>query len=109
MSKIWKAIYFDGRTPTHRKVDVSTDISSVIIEFGDGTTLIWQHEDFLVRQDRSQGPLRLEYGEFPPEILELVDPEFREVLEKRLPKKPLGPQDRKETCLSKGTGSAFYF
>ncbi len=89
MSKTWKALYFDGRTPTHRNVDVQTDRQGVRIEFEAGTTRIWRYEDFSVRQDRSQGPLRLEYGEFPPEILEIADPEFGEVLGKRLPKKSL--------------------
>ena len=87
MSKTWKALYFDGRTPTHRNVDVQTDRQGVRIEFESGTTRIWRYEDFSVQQDRSQGPLRLEYGEFPPEILEIADPEFGEVLGKRLPKK----------------------
>ena len=89
MSKTWKALYFDGRTPTHRNVYVQTDRQGVRIEFEAGTTRIWRYEDFSVRQDRSQGPLRLEYGEFPPEILEIADPEFGEVLGKRLPKKSL--------------------
>jgi Zn-dependent protease with chaperone function len=89
MSKTWKALYFDGRTPTHRNVDVQTDRQGVRIEFEAGTTRIWRYEDFSVRQDRSHGPLRLEYGEFPPEILEIADPEFGEVLGKRLPKKSL--------------------
>ena len=89
MSKTWKALYFDGSTPTHRNVDVQTDRQGVRIEFEAGTTRIWRYEDFSVRQDRSQGPLRLEYGEFPPEILEIADPEFGEVLGKRLPKKSL--------------------
>ena len=87
MSKTWKALYFDGRTPTHRNVDVQTDRQGVRIEFESGTTRIWLNEKFSVQQDRSQGPLRLEYGEFPPEILEIADPEFGEVLGKRLPKK----------------------
>ena len=89
MSKTWKALYFDGRTPTHRNVDVQTERQGVRIEFEARTTRIWRYEDFSVRQDRSQGPLRLEYGEFPPEILEIADPEFGEVLGKRLPKKSL--------------------
>ena len=89
MSKTWKALYFDGRTPTHRNVDVQTERQGVRIEFEAGTTRIWRYEDFSVQQDRSQGPLRLEYGEFPPEILEIADPEFGEVLGKRLPKKSL--------------------
>ena len=88
MSKTWKALYFDGRTPTHRKVDVQTDRQGVRIEFKAGTKRIWRYDDFSVQQDRLQGPLRLEYGEFPPEILEIADPEFGEVLGKRLPKKP---------------------
>ena len=87
MSKTWKALYFDGRTPTHRNVDVQTDRQGVRIEFEAGTTRIWRYEDFSVQQDRSQGLLRLEYGEFPPEILEIADPEFGEVLGKRVPKK----------------------
>ena len=87
MSKKWKALYFDGRTPIHRNVDVRTDRQGVRIEFESGTTRIWRNEDFSVQQDRSQGPLRLEYGEFPPEILEIADPEFGEVFGKREPKK----------------------
>ena len=87
MSKTWKALYFDGRTPTHRNVDVQTNRQGVRIEFEAGTTRIWPYKDFNVQLDRSQGPLRLEYGEFPPEILEIADPEFGEVLGKRLPKK----------------------
>ena len=89
MSKTWKALYFDGRTPTHRNVDVQTVRQGVRIEFEAGTTRIWRYEDFSIQQDRSQGPLRLEYGEFPPEILEIADPKFGEVLGKRLPKKSL--------------------
>ena len=88
MSKTWKALYFDGRTPTHRKVDVQADRQGVRIEFKAGTKRIWRYDDFSVQQDRLQGPLRLEYGEFPPEILEIADPEFGEVLGKRLPKNP---------------------
>ncbi|HIN48862.1 MAG TPA: M48 family metallopeptidase, partial [Deltaproteobacteria bacterium] len=76
MSKKWKANYFDGRTPTHRKVNVSNDRQGVRIEFEDGSTRFWRKADFRLQQDRSQGPIRLEYGEFPPEILEVADPEF---------------------------------
>ena len=89
MSISWKALYFDGRTPTHRKVDVQVDRQGVRIEFKAGTKRIWRYEDFSVEQDRLQGPLRLEYGEFPLEILEIADPEFGDVLGKRLPKKSL--------------------
>ena len=70
-----------------RNVDVQTDRQGVKIEFESGTTRIWRNKDFSLQQDRSQGPLRLEYGEFPPEILEIADPEFGEVLGKRVPKK----------------------
>ena len=76
MSKKWKANYFDGRTPTHRKVNVSNDRQGVRIEFEDGSTRFWRKADFRLQQDRAQGPIRLEYGEFPPEILEVADPEF---------------------------------
>ena len=88
MPKTWKALYFDGRTPTQRNVDVQTDRQGVRIEFETSTTRIWRYEEFsVVQQDRSQSPLRLEYGEFPPEILEIADPEFGEILGKRLTKK----------------------
>jgi len=85
MSKKWKANYFDGRTPTHRKVNVSNDRQGVRIEFEDGSTRFWRKADFRLQQDRSQGPIRLEYEEFPPEILEVADPEFQNNFGKQFP------------------------
>ena len=85
MSKKWKANYFDGRTPTHRKVNVSNDRQGVRIEFEDGSTRFWRKADFRLQQDRSQGPIRLEYGEFPPEILEVADPEFQNNVGNKFP------------------------
>ena len=60
----------------------------VQIEFADGASWIWHHHDFRLQQDRPQGPLRLEYGNFPPEMLEVEDPEFMVGLGRRLPKRP---------------------
>ena len=85
MSKKWKANYFDGRTPTHRKVNVSNDRQGVRIEFEDGSTRFWRKADFRLQQDRSQGPIWLEYGEFPPEILEVADAEFRNNVGNKFP------------------------
>ncbi|MBC8258075.1 MAG: M48 family metallopeptidase [SAR324 cluster bacterium] len=78
MPQVFKARFFDGRTATHQNVDVHLQRQDVKIEFEDGTSRIWENEKFRVLQDRSQGPLRLEYGAFPPEILEVEDPKFSE-------------------------------
>ena len=76
MTKTWQAQYFDGRTPTHRNVTVSSDTRGVRIKFEDGTGRFWHKADFWLQQDLQQGPVRLEYGEFPPETLVVDDPEF---------------------------------
>ena len=60
----------------------------VQIELSDGASWIWHHHDFRLQQDRPQGPLRLEYGNFTPEMLEVEDPEFMVGLGRRLPKRP---------------------
>ena len=88
MSKTWKARYFDGRTATHQTVERRGGVQGVQVEFADGAFRIWRHHDFRLQQDRPQGPIRLEYGNFPPEILEIDNPEFRERFERRLPKRP---------------------
>ncbi|MBT5794303.1 MAG: M48 family metallopeptidase, partial [Deltaproteobacteria bacterium] len=76
MTKTWRGQYFDGRTPTHRNVTVSSDTRGVRIKFEDGTGRFWHKADFWLQQDLQQGPVRLEYGEFPPETLVVDDPEF---------------------------------
>ena len=88
MSKTWKARYFDGRTATHQKVELRVVAQGVQVEFADGAFRIWRHHDFRLQQDRPQGPIRLEYGNFPPEMLEVEDPEFMVGLGRRLPKRP---------------------
>ncbi|MCH2287004.1 MAG: M48 family metallopeptidase [SAR324 cluster bacterium] len=88
MSKTWKARYFDGRTATHQKVELRVVAQGVQVEFADGAFRIWRHHDFRLQQDRPQGPIRLEYGNFPPEILEIDNPEFREGFGRRLSKRP---------------------
>ena len=88
MSKTWKARYFDGRTATHQKVKLRIVAQGVQTEFADGSFRIWRHHEFRLQQDRPQGPIRLEYGNFPPEILEIDNPEFREGFGRRLPKRP---------------------
>lgn len=60
----------------------------VQIEFPDGTSWIWHHHDFRLQQDRAQGLLRLEYENFPPEMLKVEDPEFMVGLGRILPKRP---------------------
>ncbi len=60
----------------------------VQIEFADGTSWIWHHHDFRLQQDRAQGPLRLEYENFPPEMLKVEDPEFMVGLGRILLKRP---------------------
>ncbi len=84
MSKTWQAQYFDGRTPTPRSVTVSSDARGVRIKFEDGSGRFWHRVDFRMQQDRQQGPVRLEYGEFPSETLVVDDPEFGKVFGKNL-------------------------
>ena len=60
----------------------------VQIEFADSASWIWHHHDFRLKQGRPQAPLRLEYGNFTPEMLEVEDPEFMVGLGRRLPKRP---------------------
>ena len=60
----------------------------VQIEFADGASWIWHHHDFRLQLERPQEPLRLEYGNFTPEMLEVEDPEFMVGLGRRLPKRP---------------------
>ena len=56
------ARFFDVWTATH--------------QFTDGASWIWHHHDFRLQQDRAQEQLCLEYGNFPPEMMEVEDPEF---------------------------------
>ena len=60
----------------------------VQIEFADGASWNWHHHDFRLQKDRQQAPLRLEYGNFTPEMLEVEDPVFMVGLGRRLPKRP---------------------
>ena len=76
MSKTWHGLYFDGRTPTHQDVTVSSDTLGVLIKFEDGSGRFWHRLDFRVQRDLEQGPVRFEYGEFPPETLVVNDPVF---------------------------------
>ena len=48
----------------------------VQVEFADDAFRIWCHHDFGLQQDRPQGQLRLEYGKFPQEMMEVEDTEF---------------------------------
>ena len=76
MTKTWQAQYFDGRTPTHLNVVLSADTRGVRIKFEDDTGRFWHRADFRLHQDLQEGPVRLEYGEYPPETLVVDDPEF---------------------------------
>ena len=76
MTKTWQAQYFDGRTPTRLNVVLSADTRGVRIKFEDGSGRFWHRGDFRVLQDLQEGPVRLEYGEYPPETLVVDDPEF---------------------------------
>jgi len=76
MTKTWQAQYFDGRTPTHLNVVLSADTRGIRIKFEDGSGRLWHRVDFRLQQDLREGPVRLEYGEDPPETLVVDDPEF---------------------------------
>ena len=60
----------------------------ILIEFADGRMRVWRSYEFHLKQDRLKGPIRLEHGEFPPEIIEVEDPLFREGLKERHFKRP---------------------
>ncbi|MDE0793727.1 MAG: M48 family metallopeptidase, partial [SAR324 cluster bacterium] len=68
--------YFDGRTPTHMNVVLSADTRGVWIKFEDGSGRFWHRVDFRLQLGLQEGPVRLEYGEYPPETLVVDDPEF---------------------------------
>jgi Zn-dependent protease with chaperone function len=88
MAKQWKADYYDGKTAARQMVEVRTVSQGVHIKFTDGRIRFWYRHEFRVLQDHPQGPVRLEYGEYPPEILEIQDPSFRDVLKGRHLKRP---------------------
>ena len=76
MTKKLPALYFDVRTPTHLNVVLSADTRGVRIKFEDGSGRFWHRADLRLLQDLQEGPVRLEYGEYPPETLVVDDPEF---------------------------------
>lgn len=88
MAAKWKADYYDGKTAARQKVEVQTVSKGVLIQFVDGRMRVWRGHEFRVNQERPQGPIRLEYGKFPPEILEVEDPTFRKELKGSHLKRP---------------------
>ena len=81
----WKGNYFDGKSAVSQKVEIQHVSEGILIEFADGRMRIWRNYEFRLKQDRLQGPIRLEYGEFTPEIIEVEDPSFQEgIIEKNL-------------------------
>ena len=83
MAAKWKGIYFDGKSAVSQKVEIQHVSEGILIEFADGRMRIWRSYEFHLKQDRPKGPIRLEHGEFHPEIIEVEDPSFRKGLKKR--------------------------
>ena len=79
----WEGNYFDGKSAVSQKVEIQHVSEGILIEFADGRIRIWRNYEFRLKQDRLQGPIRLEYGEFTPEIIEVEDLSFQEGVKKR--------------------------
>ena len=88
MAAKWKGNYFDGKSASSQKVEIQHVSEGILIEFADGRMRVWRSYEFSLKQDRPKGPIRLEYGEFPPEIIEVEDSSFREGLKERHFKRP---------------------
>ena len=73
MAAKWEGNYFDGKSAASQKVEIQHVSEGILIEFADGRMRVWLRYEFRLKQDRLQGPIRLEYGEFPPEIIEVED------------------------------------
>ena len=77
--------YFDGKSAASQKVEIQHVSEGILIEFADGRIRMWRNYEFRLKQDRLQGPIRLEYGELMPEIIEVEDPSFQKgIIEKNL-------------------------
>ena len=83
MVEKWAGNYFDGKSAVSKKVEIQHVSEGILIEFADGRMRIWHNYEFRLKQDRLKGPIRLEYGEFTPEIIEVEDPSFQKgIIEK---------------------------
>ena len=69
----WEGNYFDGKSAVSQKVEIQHVSEGILIKFADGRMRVWRSYEFHLRQDRPQGPIRLEHGEFPSEIIEVED------------------------------------
>ena len=88
MAAKWKGIYFDGKSAVSQKVEIQHVSEGIMIEFSDGRICVWRGCEFQLKQDRPQGPIKLEHGEFQPEIIEVEDSSFREGIKERHFKRP---------------------
>ncbi len=83
-----KGNYFDGKSAASHKVEIQHVTEGVLIKFADGRMRVWCSCDFRLKQDRPKGPIRLEYGEFTPEIIEVENLSFQKGLKEKLFKRP---------------------
>ena len=88
MAAKWKGIYFDGKSAVSQKVEIQHVPEGIMIEFSDGRIRVWRRCEFQLQQDRPQGLIKMEHGEFPPEIIEVKDTSFREGFKERNFKRP---------------------
>ena len=84
----WEGNYFDGKSAVSQKVEIQHVSEGILIEFADGRIRIWRNFEFRLKHDRLQGPIRLEYGEFTPEIIEVKDHSFQNGLIEKNLKRP---------------------
>ena len=84
----WEGNYFDGKSAVSQKVEIQHVSEGILIEFADGRIRIWRNFEFRLKHDRLQGPIRLEYGEFTPEIIEVRDPSFQKGIKEKNLKRP---------------------
>ena len=87
MYKRYKALFYDGKRPEHKHVNLKIFGNNLRLEFDDGTFKIWKISELEVQNNFQKNILRLEFGVFPPETLIINDSEFIYNFKKKSPKK----------------------
>ena len=61
MAAKWNGNYFDGKSAASQKVEIQHVSEGILIEYADGRMSVWRSYEFCQKQDRPQGPIRLEH------------------------------------------------
>ncbi len=88
MALKYEGNYFDGKSAASQKIEIQHVSEGILIKFADGRMSVWRSCEFRLKQDRLKGPIRLEYGEFTPEIIEVKDLSFHKGLKEKVSKRP---------------------